>query len=73
MKRTLTVSALTVLLATVGSVSAQAAAPSPLKSVASVSLGGTFSKAVNDAVTAMYSAGITTVVAAGNDADLAQL
>ncbi|EPS39484.1 hypothetical protein H072_6692 [Dactylellina haptotyla CBS 200.50] len=43
----------------------------PNKSVASMSLGGLFSQATNDAVNAIYTAGITIVVAAGNDAQLA--
>jgi aqualysin 1 len=37
------------------------------KSVANLSLGGGFSQANNDAVTALVAAGVTTAVAAGND------
>ncbi|KAF3916838.1 Oryzin [Dactylellina cionopaga] len=39
----------------------------PNLSVASMSLGGTFSQSTNDAIEAMYNRGITVVVAAGND------
>lgn len=39
------------------------------KSVVSMSLGGTFNAAVNQAATAMYNGGMTVVVAAGNSGD----
>ncbi|MFI1972127.1 hypothetical protein [Streptomyces cinnamoneus] len=65
MKRTLTVSALTVLLATASSVSAQAAAPGP----ANMSLGGGYSRQLNRAVDAAVRAGITYVVAPGNEVE----